>query len=154
MEKVCFKCQILKPLSDFYKHKQMGDGHLNKCKDCTKKDVGKHREENLEKIREYDRNRPNKEKRIETMVEYTREYRARFPNKYKAHLLVNSSLKSGKLLKEPCKICGVSERVIAHHNDYIKPLDVTWLCEIHHKQWHLENGEGLNGKDEVVDEAA
>jgi len=39
--KICFKCGIEKPLSDYYKHKQMGDGHLNKCKDCTKKDTKK-----------------------------------------------------------------------------------------------------------------
>tara|TARA_R110000868_G_scaffold154870_2_gene381124 strand:+ start:552 stop:1082 length:531 start_codon:yes stop_codon:yes gene_type:complete len=38
MEKQCFKCLTVKPITDFYTHKRMGDGHLNKCKDCTKRD--------------------------------------------------------------------------------------------------------------------
>lgn len=37
--KVCFKCQKEKLLSEFYKHAEMGDGHLNKCKYCTRRDT-------------------------------------------------------------------------------------------------------------------
>jgi len=44
-EKECFRCEVIKPLSDFYTHEGMLDGHLNKCKDCTKGDSKKRESE-------------------------------------------------------------------------------------------------------------
>ena len=34
--KPCIRCNQVKPLTDFYAHSRMGDGHLNKCKDCCR----------------------------------------------------------------------------------------------------------------------
>lgn len=138
-KKVCIKCGELKPLSDFYKHRQMADGHLNKCKECTKKDVRKNRKNNIEYYRKYDRDRGNRQDK-----EYIKEYKKKFPNKYKAHTIVNNMIRDKKLFHEPCEVCGSTENVHAHHDDYSKPLNVRWLCAAHHSQWHKEHGEGKN----------
>jgi len=50
--KICFKCGVDKPLSKYYQHPRMSDGHLNKCKECTKSDV-KLRHESLAENVEY-----------------------------------------------------------------------------------------------------
>lgn len=137
--KKCFKCGDVKPLSDFYKHKHTADGYLNKCKECTKHDATIHRNKNIEKIREYDRKRGNRQD-----YSYVKEYREKFPKKYKATNMVNNNIRNGNLVKMPCEICGNTINVHAHHDDYDKPLNIRWLCAIHHKQWHIYNGEGLN----------
>lgn len=71
-EKTCFKCLCQKPLTDFYKHARMADGHINKCKECTKNDVTQHRNKNIDRFREYDRNRAMLSNRVTARAEYAK----------------------------------------------------------------------------------
>ncbi len=63
--------------------------------------------------------------------------------KRRAHGAVTYAIKRGKLIREPCEVCGTTAHVVAHHDDYSKPLSVRWLCRGHHAQHHRE--ERLNG---------
>lgn len=139
MEKQCFKCGEVKPLSDFYKHKQMKDGHLNKCKPCTRKDSTENRWKNIDRYRAYDRERGSRQS-----YDRTKEYRKKYPNKHKATNMINNAIRDKKLFKEPCEVCGSTDNLHAHHDDYLKPLNIRWLCAAHHHQWHRDNGPGAN----------
>ena len=137
MGKTCFCCKQTKPIADFYAHQMMADGHLNKCKECVKEAAKARRFDPVsrDRVLAYDRERGSRQE-----YGYIKEYRSRFPEKYKAHSLVNSAVKCNRMRKEPCQVCGSTERVHAHHDDYSKPLDVRWLCAAHHRQWHAAHG--------------
>lgn len=146
--KTCFKCNINKPLNKFYKHAQMIDGHLNKCKECTKLDAKKHREENIDKLLMYDRQRANLPHRVAARDAYKntkngkesiRRGRKKWNDlnrdKKSAHSKVSQAINNGSLKKEPCSLCG-KEETEAHHPDYSKPLCVMWLCQKCHALVH------------------
>ncbi len=141
--KRCFKCGEVKALDEFYKHPRMGDGHLNKCKECTKKDVHGNREENLEYYREYDRKRANQPERVDMRrkvneewrrsgkrAEYLRKWLLEHPEVKKATTAVHNALRDSKLTKPNCcSECGIKTSDLeAHHPDYSKPLEIQWLC--------------------------
>jgi hypothetical protein len=133
--KTCRRCDEVKPISEFYVHKMMLDGHLNICKTCVKSRVKKHREEN-DSVREYDRWRyhNNKVRREKARVNSDK-WNAKNPNGYKAHYLVHNAIRDGRLKRMPCQICG-SPKSHAHHEDYSKPFEVVWLCASHHQRYH------------------
>lgn len=104
--KKCFKCGEVKSLEDYYKHKGMADGHLNKCKSCTQKDtkdradilmnnpnwVEKEKERHRNKYYrlEYkDKHKPSAESKKATMDRY----KQKFPEKIKAKS-ISSTLKA------------------------------------------------------------
>lgn len=65
--------------------------------------------------------------------------------KRSVHIITGNAIRDGRLTKLACEICG-NTAVEEHHCDYNEPLEVLWLCPIHHEQWHKANGPGLNGE--------
>lgn len=57
-------------------------------------------------------------------------------DKLRAQSVALRAVNRGDLLREPCLFCDTLP-VHAHHHDYTKPLDVTWLCPRHHKLAHM-----------------
>lgn len=136
MSKPCICCKQQKPIDEFYRHPQMGDGRLNKCKDCCRKHARENRQDNLEAKRAYDRERFRRPERKAKVSKYQRAMRARHPKKYAARTAVGNAIRDGRLTKKPCQVCGTAHDVQAHHTDYSKPLDVQWLCRQHHWDAH------------------
>ena len=139
--KICSnpKCNKEKPLSDFYKHSQMKDGHLNKCKECVKEAANNHRSANLEKIREYDRGRASLPHRRKLNTKTTKRMREDLPHVYKAHSALNYAVKIGKITKPTiCSVCHKEKKLHGHHDDYTKPLDVEWMCVVCHRAFRKD----------------
>jgi len=71
----------------------------------------------------------------------------KYPEKYKARNTARNALASGKLIRQPCEVCGSPKSEI-HHDEYSKPLEVRWLCHMHHRELEgrLIDMEAVNGK--------
>lgn len=139
--KTCFKCGQAKPLDDFYAHPRMADGHLNKCKECTKSDASK------DYRRKVSAPAGLEAERARGRDKYARLYRVG-PNwqspeaphdvKMRARNALANAVRDGKVVKpKACEDCGVRDcRIHGHHLDYYRPLMVTWLCPRCHRRRH------------------
>jgi hypothetical protein len=60
--------------------------------------------------------------------------------KQAANKAVAKAIKDGTLIRQNCEYC--DRPGLAHHENYSRPLEVRWLCPLHHHARHLEMGNG------------
>lgn len=135
--KTCKRCGASKPLEEFYAQPGNNDGRAGKCKECAKELALSNRNDNIERARAYDRERGKTASRIASTIEQNRIWRSADRRRTKAHNAVARAMKAGTIEKKPCCRCG-SDKSMAHHESYDRPLDVTWYCQVDHKQRHKE----------------
>lgn len=129
MNKKCIRCKVEKEIDDFYIHKGMKDGHLNKCKECCKKesDLNFKNKMSDSSLLEKERLRGRNKNRIGSK-QYTdakNKWQTLYPEKRQAHI-------KSQRLKKPFKDAH------GHHwsyNDY-DAKDVIWLNKKDHYKAH------------------
>ena len=159
IEKTCRKCGETKPLSEFCKNSKRKSGFGSPCKACRnaiqkayiQTPSGKAKTKATRKrylvsplgravkaaeVRRY-RTTPNGKAVTKASDRNKIEDK---PLAYKAHNLARTAINNGTLERMPCEVCG-EENVAAHHDDYTKPLEVRWLCRLHHAEAHKSKTE-------------
>lgn len=149
---LCNRCGVEGTIEDYYV------SNMRTCKACIKARVRKHRDDNLVRIQEYDRSRPNHAERnednkkrwkgkLQTNSPEWREkerlrcsnYRGKFPEKSKAQTALGNAVRDSRIIKPcQCSRCPETEDIQGHHWSYLEDhwLDVEWLCVRCHNDEH------------------
>jgi hypothetical protein len=98
------------------------------------------RERNREKIAFYNAwyNSLRREYDPDAMRDYKAKREAENPLAVSAQKLVRREVRAGRLQRQPCERCGSSRTVDGHHDNYLEPFSIRWLCRLHHKERHVE----------------
>ena len=131
--KTCSKCGEVKPLTEYYRDARSKGGLRSCCKPCHIEAVKTWIVANPEKHATY-RDRWKRENPEKTADRISRWQQAN-PEKHRAHVAVMNAIRHGKIVSQPCVVCG-DKKSEGHHPDYSKPLEVVWLCRKHHMMLH------------------
>ena len=78
-------------------------------------------------------------KHREKYLEYHKQLDIEYPLKRRCRNIVRTAIENGKLKRGCCEDCNISpeqEKIYGHHEDYNKPLEVVWLCQLCHMRRH------------------
>lgn len=140
--KICIKCEQTLSLLNFYKKGGSQLGYRGKCKKCLEKDNKLWKKCNPKKVQGYATNyqKANPEKARAWNNKATNAWKSKNKDKRIAQHKISNGIRDGKLVRQNCCVCkkiyNLEIKGQAHHSDYNKPLDITWLCHKHHRAWH------------------
>lgn len=150
--KQCYKCKEIKPIVEFSLQKASSDGHHSYCKQCVRTYDAERRHTNAYRAKEraYSRlwraTHPDKvkEKNIKAYERHkeaikcaNKQYRKQHDTLRVAHNKIRNAKGRGQLTPPTyCYECGKNCTPDAHHEDYSKPFEVTWLCRLCHRIKH------------------
>lgn len=126
--KKCIRCNIIKPIDDFYIHKQMKDGHINVCKECVKNRVNKRYTLKIKNEKDFIINERNR-----TKEKY---HRLNYGNKYTKKNKNNSSIIANTRRKFINRYGKIDDFCELHHFDYNKPNEIIIITKGQHALLH------------------
>ncbi len=129
-EKVCPACKESKPHTEFSKQLARKDGLQYTCKACAN-----------EHAREWS-SRPEVQERKRDYVSARYHAESVFRWKYLARNAAGHAVKSGRLVRLSCEVCGAGSAEI-HHDDYDQPLSVRFFCAPHHRAHHKSENDSI-----------
>ena len=161
--KTCTKCLKMTPLDGFNVSVKGLFGKASACGECARNHANSMNRLNPEKKKQsalrfirseggksyrQSYNEANKERFQQYFKEYkqsnklkvrqsVKAYERRWPEKAQARGALQNAVKRGVVERQPCTVCGC-EKSEGHHEDYSKPLEVVWLCRVHHVRLHVE----------------
>lgn len=107
------------------------EANKEKCKEQAKKYYAKNKQNVIARRRVYFEANKGKLRELNRIYCETRK------EQRQTNAKVREALKYGRLTKNPCEICG-EKKVQGHHPDYSKPLEVVWLCDLCHRELHVQ----------------
>lgn len=135
--KVCFKCGRDLPLTEYYKHPQMGDGHLNKCKECTKKDVHSNYSKNSQDPSYVEKERARgRDKYRRLYGNFNPELFDSRPKVLHCELYINGTRNARKRLKRRFPELNLPKEIHVHHWTYSQPNQVFIVSKRTHYDIH------------------
>lgn len=156
--KICTKCKTEKPDSEFNTTKKYGRTYLKAmCKPCEHQYYNQYYHDryygDVDRFRTAGREYAVSENGRNGNKLRSRKYRSTKDGKHKDAVRgkVASEIKAGRLVPPACcSICGCIEKLEAHHDDYLKPLSVRWMCKLCHESFHHLN-EGSKSVQETME---